>query len=45
MCKGNYRMTKKLAKIFFKAFNQNSAERIAVYQKALMEFVLIKDEF
>lgn len=45
MCKDNYRMTKKLAKIFFKAFNQNSTDKIAVYLKALMEFVLIKDEF
>lgn len=45
MCKGNYRMTKKLSKIFLKAFNQNSAEKIAVYLKALMEFLLIQDEF
>jgi len=36
-------MTRKLSKIFIKAFNQNVAEKFAVYLKALKKFLLIQD--
>ena len=41
MCKDNYKMSKKLSKIFLKAYNQNSTDKIAVFLKALKKFLLI----
>lgn len=39
------KLTKKLAKIFIKAINSSSTEKMAIYLKALKNFLLIDDQY
>lgn len=41
LCRENYTLTKKMSKIFLKAFG--STQNIEIYLKALKKFLLIKD--
>lgn len=43
MCKDNLQMTKKLAKIFFKAINQSSSDKVIDSLKSVKKFLLIDD--
>jgi len=45
MCTGNEKMSRKLAKVFIKAINQNNVEKIVVYLKALKKYLIIDDDF
>ena len=45
MCRDNLKLTKKLAKIFIKAINSSSTEKMAIYLKALKNFLLIDDQY
>jgi hypothetical protein len=45
MCRDNLKLTKKLAKIFIKAINLSSTDKLAIYLKALKKFLLIDDQY
>lgn len=43
MCKDNYEMTKKMAKVFLKSVNQPNVDKVSLYLKSLKKFLLIND--
>ena len=45
MCKGNYKLSRKVSKVFIKAFNTSHSENLKSYLKALKPFLRSDDEF
>lgn len=45
MCKGNYKLSRKVSKVFIKAFNTSNSDNLRSYLKALKPFLRIDDEF
>jgi len=43
MCKENFEMTKKMAKVFLKSVNQPNVDKVSLYLKSLKKFLLIND--
>lgn len=43
MCKENFEMTKKMAKVFLKSVNQPNVDKVSLYLKSLKKFLLIDD--
>ena len=45
MCKGNYKLSKKVSKVFVKAINSSNYDNVKNYLKALKPFIKVNDEF
>jgi hypothetical protein len=45
MCKGNEKLSRKVSKVFIKAFNNSNSENLRNYLKALKPFLRIDDDF
>jgi hypothetical protein len=45
MCKGNFKLSKKVSKVFIKAFNNSNPENLKSYLMALKPFLRLNDEF
>ena len=45
MCKGNFQLSRKVSKVFIKAFNTSNSDNLKCYLKALKPFLRIDDEF
>lgn len=44
MCKGNLHLSRKVSKVFIKAFNTSNSENLKSYLKALKPFLRIDDD-
>jgi len=44
LCKNNYKISKKVAKVFITAINLANADKVSMYLKALKKFLLIDDD-
>ena len=45
MCRGNYKLSRKVSKVFIKAFNTSNSDNLKSYLKALKPFLRSEDEF
>jgi len=45
MCRSNYKLSRKVSKVFIKAFNTSNSDNLRSYLKALKPFLRIDDEF
>lgn len=43
MCKDNFKMSKKIAKVFIKGFNQTNVEKVSSFMKGVKKFLMVDD--